>query len=74
MSKTCLGDLIKECVKLTTKLLKAAYKSKVIMFKLDEDPLQFRVYFLSFMNSLRILSSIFLETCMLLMDYPSIRG
>ena len=42
-------DHIKLCAKLTTKLLTTAYKLKVLRFKLDEDPLQRRIYFLTFM-------------------------
>ena len=44
-SKMCFDDPIKKCTKLTAKLLTAAYKSKVITFKLDEDPLQCRGLF-----------------------------
>ena len=50
---------IKKCAKLTTKLVIDAYKSKFFMFKLGEDPLQRRVYFLSLMNSLKIVLSQF---------------
>ena len=50
----CFNDTIKNCAKLTTKLIKAAYKSKFIKFKLDEDPLQRQVYLLSFMIYLKI--------------------
>ena len=32
---------------LTSKLLTTAYKSKIIRFKMDEDPLQRRIYFLT---------------------------
>ena len=45
-------DSIKKCANLTAKLLKYAYNSRVTKFKLDEDPLQSWVYFLSFVNSL----------------------
>ena len=44
---------IKKCVKLSAKLPIATYKSKVIKFKLDEDPLQRRFYVLYFVNSLK---------------------
>ena len=73
-SKTRFGYPIEKCAKLKAKIFTAAYKSKYIAFKLDEDPLQQRVYFLYFMNSLKIVLSTFSETYMLLMDYPSIRG
>ena len=33
-------DPIKLCARLTAKLLTTAYKSKIIRFKIDEDPLQ----------------------------------
>ena len=39
-------DPIKLCAHLTAKLLTTAYKSKIVKFKLDEDPLQRRIYFL----------------------------
>ena len=64
----------KKCAKITDNLLTATHKSKVIKFKLYEDPLQRRVYFLSFINSPKIVLSIFSETYTLLMDYPYIRG
>ena len=44
------------------------------MFKLNEDPPHLRVYFIPFMNSLKMVLSKFTETYMLLMEYPSIRG
>ena len=50
-SKTCSNEPIRKCANLTSKLLKSAYKSKVVKFKSDEYPLQPQVYFLSFMNS-----------------------
>ena len=56
-SKTRFDDPIKNCAKLTDKLLTAAYKSKVIRLKLDEDQLQRRIYFLSLMNLLKIVLS-----------------
>ena len=70
-SKTRSDDPIKKCVNITAKILIAAYKSNFVK---DEDSLQCRVYFLFFMNSLKIVLSPFSETYMLLMDYPSIRG
>ena len=42
--KIRFDDPIKKCAKLTAKLITAAYKSKVIKFKLDEDPLHRRVF------------------------------
>ena len=45
-------DLIRLCAILTGKLLTTAYRSKIIRFKMDEDPLQRRIYFLTFIDSL----------------------
>ena len=45
-------DLIRLCETLTAKLLTTAFKSKIIRFKLDEDPFQCRIYFLTFIDSL----------------------
>ena len=45
-------DPIRLCATLTGKLLTTAYKLKIIRFKLDEDPLQRRIYFLAFIDSL----------------------
>ena len=54
-------DPIRLCVTLTAKLLTTAYKSKIIRFKMDEDPLQRRVYFLTFIDSLDIIFSQYRE-------------
>ena len=43
-------DPIKLGATLTAKLPTAAYKSKIIKFKMDEDPLQRRIYFLTFID------------------------
>ena len=48
-------DPIRLCATLTEKLLTTAYKSKTIRFKLDEDPLQRRIYFLTFIDSLNMI-------------------
>ena len=48
-------DPIKLCATLTAKLLMTAYKSKIIRFKMDEDPLQCRIHFLTFIDSLYII-------------------
>ena len=45
-------DPIKLCSTLTVKLLTTAYKSNIIRFKMDEDPLQRWIYFLTFVESL----------------------
>ena len=72
-SKNHFNDSIKKCANLKAKVLTATYKSKVVNFKLYKDPLQHQVYFLSFINSLKCVLYKFNETCILLMDYPSIR-
>ena len=41
---------IRLCANLTAKLLTTSYKSKIIRFELDEDPLQHRIYFLIFID------------------------
>ena len=47
-------DPIKLCAKLTAKLPTTAYKSKVLKLKFDKDPLHHRIYYLTFMVSLKI--------------------
>ena len=44
------NDPIKLCACLTAKLLTTAPKSKIIRFKMDEDPPQRRIYFLTFVE------------------------
>ena len=56
------------------KLLTTAYKSKIIRFKMDEDPLQRWIYFLTFEESLEMIFSQYTETCEVLLDYPRIGG
>ena len=41
--KHCKNDPIRLCATLTENFLTTAYKSKIITFKLDEDPLQSRI-------------------------------
>ena len=65
---------IRLCATLTAKLMTAVYKSKVIRFKMDEDPLQRRIYFLTFIDSLDMIFSQYRETCEVLIDYPKIGG
>ena len=50
-------DPMKSCARLTEKLLTTAYKSKIIKFKLDDYPLQPRIYFLTFLESLEMIFS-----------------
>ena len=47
--------LIKLCARLTAKLPTIAYKSKITRFKMDEDPLQCRIYLLTFVESLEMI-------------------
>ena len=41
---------------------------------MDEDPLQRRIYFLTFVESLEMIFSQYTETCEVLLDYPKIGG
>ena len=41
---------------------------------MDEDPLQRRIYFLTFMESLEMIFPQYTETCDVLLDYPRIGG
>ena len=56
------------------KLLTTAYKSKIIRLKMDEDPLQRLIYFLTFIDSLDMIFSQYTETCEVLLDYPKTGG
>ena len=67
-------DPIKQYATLTEKLLTTAYKSKIIRFKMNEDPLQRHIYFLTFVESLDMIFSQYKETCEVLLDYPKIGG
>ena len=49
-------------------------ESNIIRFKMDEDPLQRRIYFLTFIDSLDMLFSQYRETCEVLLDYTKIGG
>ena len=40
---------------------------------MDKDPLQCRIYFLTFIDSLDMIFSQYRETCEVLLDYPKIR-
>ena len=64
------SDKIK--TRLTEKLLMAAYKSKIVKFKLDDNPLQRRIYFLAFLESLKMIFSQYKETCEVLIYYSKI--
>ena len=65
---------IKLCANLTEIFLTTAYKSKIIRFKMDEDPLQCRIYFLTFVESLEMVFSQYTETCEVLLDYLKMGG
>ena len=41
---------------------------------MDEDPLQQRIYFLTFIDSLDMIFSQYRETCQVILDYPKIGG
>ena len=41
---------------------------------MDEDPLQRRIYFLTFVESIEMIFSQYKETCEVLLDYPKIGG
>ena len=41
---------------------------------MDEDPLQSRIYFLTFIDSLDMIFSQYRETCEVLLDYPKMGG
>ena len=66
------NDPIKLCACLTEKFLTTVYKSKIIRFKIDEDPIQRQIYFLTFIESLETIFSQYTETCEVLLDYPRI--
>ena len=55
-------------------MLTIAYKSKIIRFKMDEDPLQRRIYLLTSVESLEMIFSQYTETCEVILDYPNIGG
>ena len=65
-------DPIKLSAKLLEKLLTTAYKSKVLKFKLDEDPLHHHIHFVTFMESLEMMFLQYKETCKVLPDYQTI--
>ena len=54
--------------------MKTACKSNTIKLKLYEDPLQSRIYFLTLVESLRMIFYQYKETCEVLLYYPKIGG
>ena len=67
-------DPIELCAPSTEKFPTTAYKSRIIRFKLDEDPHQRQIYFFIFVESLDMIFLQYEETCELLLDYPNIGG
>ena len=55
-------------------MLTAAYNSKIIRFKMDEDPLPHRIYFLTFIDLLDMIFSQYRETCQVHLNDPKIGG
>ena len=55
-------DMIRLCATLTAKFLTTSFKSKIIRFKMDEDPLQRQIYFLTFIDSLNMIFSQYRKT------------
>ena len=41
---------------------------------MDEDPLQHRIYLLTFVESLEMIFSLYTETCEVIIHYPKIGG
>ena len=70
LSKTGFGDPIEKWMNIAAKLPAYAYTSKIVQLIVYEDPIEHYVYFLSFINSIKIILSPFSETYMLLMYYP----
>ena len=56
------------------KLLTTVYESNIIRIKMDEDPLQCRIYFLTFVESLDMIFSQYTETCEVILYYQKIGG
>ena len=54
------------------KLLTTAYKLEIIRFKLDENLIQRRIYFFTFVDPLEMIFSQYKESCEVLLDYPKI--
>ena len=53
-SRILIAEFPEYGIKCMEKLLTTAFKSKMIIFKLDEDPLQRRIYFITFIDSLNM--------------------
>ena len=74
MKKRRKKNPIKQCATLKEKLLTTAYKSNIIRFKMDGDPLQSRIFFFTFVELLEMIFSQYTKTCEVLLDYPKIVG
>ena len=68
------NDLIKLCATVTAKFLTTVYRQKIVRFIMDEDRLQRRIYFLTFVELLEMIFSQYTETCEILLDHPKIGG
>ena len=55
-------------------MLTISYKSKIIRFKMDDETIQRRIYFINFVESLEMIFSQYKETCEVLLDYQKIGG
>ena len=51
-------ELVRLCATLTAKLLTTTYKLKIIRFKMDKDPIQRRIGFLAFIDSLDMIFTV----------------
>ena len=60
--------------KIDGKFLTTAYKSKVLKSKFYEDPMQRRIFFLNFMESLEMICSQYKEIFEVLLDYTKMGG
>ena len=56
------------------KFLTTAYKSKIIILKLDDDLLQRQIFLLTFIELMEMMFSYYKETCEVLIYYPKIGG
>ena len=65
-------DPIKLGARLTANFLTTSFKSNIIRFKMEEDLLQRRIYFLTFVESPEMIFSQYTETCDVIIDYPKI--
>ena len=65
-------DPIELCAEFAENFLTKAYKLKVLKLKLGEDPLQRRIHFITFMESMEIMFSQYKETCEVIIDDQTI--